>query len=41
MNHKHETLRLLKNRKLYILRTLILSDPPHLIVGSKLIFDSK
>jgi len=37
MNHKHEALRSLKNCKLYILCTLILSDPPHLIVGSKLI----
>jgi hypothetical protein len=37
MNHKHEALWPLKNYKLYILCTLILSNPPHLIVGSKLI----
>jgi hypothetical protein len=37
MNHKHEALWLLKNYKLYILCTLILSNPPHLTVGSKLI----
>jgi hypothetical protein len=37
MNHKHEALWLLKNGKLYILCTLILFNPPHLTVGSRLI----
>jgi hypothetical protein len=37
MNHKHEALWPLKNCKLYILCTLILFNPPHLIVGSRLI----
>jgi len=37
MNHKHEVLRSPKNCKLYILCALILSTPPHLTVGSKLI----
>jgi hypothetical protein len=37
MNHKHEALWSLENCKLYIMCTLIiLSNPPHLIVGSKL-----
>jgi hypothetical protein len=35
MNHKHETLWPLKNYKLYIMCTLILFNPFHLIVGSK------
>jgi hypothetical protein len=37
MNHKHEALWLLKNYKLYTLYTLILSNPPHPAIGSKLI----
>jgi hypothetical protein len=37
MNHKHESLWLLKKCKLYILCTLILSSPFHLIIGSRLI----
>jgi hypothetical protein len=37
MNHKHEALGPLKNYKLYTLYTLILSNPPHLTIGSKLI----
>jgi hypothetical protein len=37
MNHKHEPLWLLKNGKLYILCTLILFNPPHLTIGSRLI----
>jgi hypothetical protein len=37
MNHKHEALWLLKNCKLYILCTLILSNPLHLTIGMKLI----
>ncbi len=37
MNHKHEALRPLKNCNLYILCTLILSNPLHLTIGSKLI----
>jgi len=37
MNRKHEALWPLKNYKLYILCTLILSNPLHLTVGSKLI----
>jgi hypothetical protein len=37
MNHKHEALWSLKNYKLYIVCTLILSNPLHLTIGSKLI----
>jgi hypothetical protein len=38
MNHKHEALWALKNCKLYnIVCALILSNPPHLTIGSKLI----
>jgi hypothetical protein len=37
MNHKHEALWPQKNYKVYILYTLILSNPPHLSIGSKLI----
>ncbi len=37
MNHKHAALWPLRNYKLYILCTLILSNFPHLTVGSKLI----
>jgi hypothetical protein len=37
MNHKHEALWPLKNYKLYTLCTLILFNPLHLTVGSKLI----
>jgi len=37
MNHKHEALWPLKNYKLYIVCTLILSNLFHLIVGSRLI----
>jgi len=35
MNHKYETLWLLKNYKLYTMCTLILFNPFHLTVGSK------
>jgi hypothetical protein len=37
MNHKHEALRSLKICKLHTLCILILFDPPHLTIGSKLI----
>jgi hypothetical protein len=37
MNHKHEALWLFKNCKLYIVCTLILSNPLHLTIGSRLI----
>jgi hypothetical protein len=37
MNHKHDALWPLKNNKLYTLCTLILFNPPHLTIGSKLI----
>jgi hypothetical protein len=37
MNHKYETLWQLKKYKLCIVCTLILSNPLHLIVGSRLI----
>jgi hypothetical protein len=37
MNHKHEALWLLKNCKLYTLCTLILFNPPHLTIGTRLI----
>ncbi len=36
MNHKHEALWSSKKCKLYTLCTLILSDPLHLPIGSKL-----
>jgi hypothetical protein len=36
MNHKHGALWLLKKYKLYTLRTLFLSNPLHLTIGSKL-----
>ncbi len=38
MNHRHEALWPLKNYKLYSMCALILSNPLHLIVGSRLIF---
>jgi hypothetical protein len=41
MNHKHEALWWLRNYKLYILCTLILSNLPHLTIGSKLILTQK
>jgi hypothetical protein len=37
MNPKHDTLWPLKNCKLYILCTLILFNPHHLTIGSRLI----
>jgi hypothetical protein len=37
MNHKHEAIWPLKNCKLYTLCTFILSNSPHLTIGSKLI----
>jgi len=37
MDHKHEALWPLKNYKLYTFSTLILSNPPHLTIGSKLV----
>jgi hypothetical protein len=37
MNHKHEALWPLKNCKLYIICTLVLSNPFHLTIGSRLI----
>jgi hypothetical protein len=37
MNHKHEALWSLKNYKLYTLCTLILFNPLHVTVGSRLI----
>jgi len=37
MNHKHGALWPLKNCKLYIMCTLILFNPPHLTIGSRLI----
>jgi hypothetical protein len=37
MNHKYETLWPLKKYKLYTLCTLILPNPTHLAIGSKLI----
>jgi hypothetical protein len=37
MIHKHEVLWSLKNHKLYIVCTLILSNPLHLTIGSRLI----
>jgi hypothetical protein len=38
MNHKHGALWLLRNYKLYTICTLILSNPLHIIIGSRLIF---
>jgi hypothetical protein len=35
MNHKHETLWTLKKCVLYIIDTLILSNPHYLTIGSK------
>jgi hypothetical protein len=41
MNYNHKVLWLLKNYKFYTLYTLILSNLPHLTVGSKLVLSSK
>jgi hypothetical protein len=37
MKHKHEALWSFKNYKLHTICTLILSNPPHLIIRSKFI----
>jgi len=37
MNHKHESLWLQKKGELYVLCTLILSNPFHLTIGLRLI----
>jgi hypothetical protein len=39
MNHKYEALWSLKNYKLYTLCTLILSNPSHLTIASRLILN--
>jgi hypothetical protein len=41
MNHKHEVLWLLEKCMLYIISTLILSNPFHLIIDSKQTLSSK